>query len=330
MFRWQRTGSVLILVVWTICLLSILAVALGSRCAFALGLTDRLEQQLRSSYIAAAGVQQAAQILNSDESVSVDGMNDVWANNGALYEHLFGGGVFSISAPNAASPTKPALPGLIDQERFLNLNTATPEMLKALIQGVAGTKSLEATSIAESIVDWRDKDKEQLPSGAEEYYYLGLSTPYECKNAPFESVEELLLIRGMTPEIFKRIRPYVTVYGSGAVNLNTAGEEVLYALGLSSLSVQGLLAYRAGEDDKLGNEDDRVLVSANAFSADLQALMPAEDIKTLVKLSSQKLVDVRSTAFEVRSAARLDRENTGTRVTAVIDRDNNVLSWEER
>ena len=331
MFRWQRTGSVLILVVWTICLLSILAVALGSRCAFALGLTDRLEQQLRASYIAASGVQQAAQTLISDKNISIDGVNDVWANNSnEFFERPFGGGTFTVSAPNFAAPGKPARAGLIDQERFINLNTATPEILKQLIQRASGIKSLEAVTIAESIVDWRDKDKEALPSGAEDYYYLGLSTAYECKNGPFESVEELLLVRGVTPEIFNRIRPYITVYGSGAVNINTADATVLEALGLSTFGVQGMLAYRAGEDDELGTDDDRVFNSAGALSAELRALVPAEDANRLVELASQKLIDVRSTAFEVRSVARLEgRENAGAQVIAVIDRENKVLSWEE-
>ena len=318
MFRWQRTGSVLILVVWTICLLSVLAVALGSRCAFALGLTDRLEQQLRASYIAAAGVQQAAINLKSDENPSIDGINDVWANNSNEFlEHPFGGGTFTVGVSEAA-PSKHRRAGLIDQERFINLNTATPEMLKQLVQGVSGIKSLDAATIAESIVDWRDKDKEALPSGAEEFYYLDLNPAYECKDSPFESVEELLLVRGVTPEVFKRIRPYVTVYGSGAVNLNTADATVLQALGLSTLGVKGILAYRAGEDDTLDTEDDRVLNSAAGLSAELQALIPAEDANKLVELASQKLIGVGSTAFEVRSSAHID------------ERENRVLSWGER
>ena len=160
---------------------------------------------------------------------------------------------------------------------------------------------------------------------------MGLNTPYECKNGPFESVEELLLVRGVTPAIFKRALPYITVYGSGAVNINTADATVLEALGLSSFGVQGVLAYRAGEDDALGTDDDRVLNSAGALGSELQALIPAEDVNKLAELASQKLIGVGSTAFEARASARLEgRENAAAQIVAVIDRENKVLSWEER
>ncbi len=328
MCRRYRTGSVLILVVWTIALLSVLAVSVGSRCAFALGLTERMEQDLRASYIAAAGVQYAVQVLAMDKQASSDGLSDVWANSESLLSRqAFGGGTFTISAPST-DPSSVRY-GLIDQERFLNLNTATPEMLVRLLSHTSGAKLPEALTIADAILDWRDEDGDAHPSGAEDSYYLGLSPSYECKDAPFESVEELLLVRGMTPAIYRRVRPFVAVYGSGAVNINTAEEAVLSALGLSAQGVQGILSYRAGEDDTVGTADDRVLGSIASVAGELARVVPVEDRNRLVQLGKDQLVGVKSTVFAVHVSAQADGSKRPVQVEAMVDRKGQVLAWAE-
>ncbi len=83
--------------------------------------------------------------------------------------------------------------GLIDEGAKLNLNTADASQL-ARLPGMTD-------QIAAAIVDWRDSDSETGENGAEDDYYLMLSPSYQAKNAPFETVEELLLIRDVTPEL---------------------------------------------------------------------------------------------------------------------------------
>ncbi len=78
--------------------------------------------------------------------------------------------------------------GLVDEASRLNLNTATGEMLQ-LLPGMT-------PEFAAAIVDWRDTDAEPGPGGAEDETYQRLSPAYRCKNAPFESVEELRLVYG--------------------------------------------------------------------------------------------------------------------------------------
>ncbi len=93
--------------------------------------------------------------------------------------------------------------------------------------------------IVDAIIDWIDADDDQQPNGAESDYYAMLEIPYACKNAPLDSVEELLLIRGMTPEIFfgnpeleeLPLTELLTVHGhpDGRLNVNTAAFETLRA-----------------------------------------------------------------------------------------------------
>ena len=83
--------------------------------------------------------------------------------------------------------------GLIDEGSKLNLNTATLEMMEALPN--------MTPEIAAAIIDWRDADSDVSTNGAEAETYLRLSTPYLPKDGPFESVEELRLVLGVTPEL---------------------------------------------------------------------------------------------------------------------------------
>lgn len=96
-------------------------------------------------------------------------------------------------------------------------------------------------TIIDSILDWRDTNREHRLNGAEEDYYRGLDPPYSCKDAPLDVLEELLLVRGVTPEIFfgKReqgttvpgLRDLLSVHSLDIdPNLATAPKAVLEAL----------------------------------------------------------------------------------------------------
>jgi type II secretory pathway component PulK len=70
----------------------------------------------------------------------------------------------------------------------------------------------------------------QENTGVESSYYSKLSIPYQCRNGLLETVGELLLVKGITPEIFDCISGYVTVYGDGKININYAPELILESL----------------------------------------------------------------------------------------------------
>jgi general secretion pathway protein K len=89
-----------------------------------------------------------------------------------------------------------------------------------------------------AVIDWTDSDDQVtcLPfvknqnTGAESSYYGTLTPPYQCKNAPLDSIEELLSVKGVTPEVFALIRDYVTVYGNGEININCASKHIVESL----------------------------------------------------------------------------------------------------
>jgi len=83
--------------------------------------------------------------------------------------------------------------GITDEASKLNLNAATLGMLSMLPDMTA--------ELAASVVDWRDPASDSTPGGAEDDYYLSLPEPYHCKNAPLETVEEVLLIKGGSRDV---------------------------------------------------------------------------------------------------------------------------------
>ncbi len=89
-----------------------------------------------------------------------------------------------------------------------------------------------------SIIDWVDSDDEvtYLPfvkhenSGAESGYYSSLKPPYRCRNKSFETTEDLLLIKGVTQQVFGCLRDFITVRGDDKININWASKHVIQSL----------------------------------------------------------------------------------------------------
>ena len=166
-----------------------------------------------------------------------------------------------LTTPQAPEREIPLGPGrlsyrITDEESRIGLNQPiTPqfsELLHALLSEL-GVERAARDVVVDSILDWRDPNEEHRLNGAEsDDYYLGLPVPYRSKNADFDSVDELLQVRGVTREILygrpesPGLAEFVTAAlpaGSG-VNLNTATPTVLRALGCAPAQVESLVANR--------------------------------------------------------------------------------------
>ena len=95
----------------------------------------------------------------------------------------------------------------------------------------------QAEALLDAIGDWIDQDDDERPQGAEEGYYRGLNPPYACRNGAVTTIEELLLVKGMTPELLygdathEGLAGYISAVGNdGMIHLNTAPAPILQAL----------------------------------------------------------------------------------------------------
>lgn len=142
---------------------------------------------------------------------------------------------------------------ITDEESLIDLNRTPPNRVDRLLSVLGLDKQVRDT-IVDSLQDWQDPDEDHRLNGAEsEDTYLRLPAPYRSRNAPLEDISELLQIHGVTHEIYygrdrePALRDYVTVHGSGKVNINTAPEIVLRALGLSDAEVSEIVQHRRTE-----------------------------------------------------------------------------------
>ena len=114
-------------------------------------------------------------------------------------------GNFTLIAPNLDSDgyTAGFRFGLEDESSRLNLNALTLADKYATDGGREMLMALPGMTvdIADAIMDWIDDDDETREFGAEFDYYQSLGSPYEPNNGPFNTVEELLLVRGVMPEL---------------------------------------------------------------------------------------------------------------------------------
>ncbi|HLB72531.1 MAG TPA: type II secretion system protein GspK [Sedimentisphaerales bacterium] len=172
-------GLVLVGVLWLkIILIAIVAIAVqNSRLDFKVRVIGT--EELRCRWACRAGIEKAVGILNEDPK-ECDDLTELWSDNDEDFNGItLEGCVFSVR--------------VIDEASKLNVNTATKVQLMEL------PEMLE--EIADAIIDWRDSDSTVSGAGAEGEYYELLPYPYTIRNGPFQTVRELLLVRGVTEEL---------------------------------------------------------------------------------------------------------------------------------
>ncbi len=181
-----RAGVILIVTLWVIIVMAGMVLALAQ--------SMRIEAACSANYAAvqrASGVEQGAiqYVL-----ACVDGLNGVVPSdsNTPCNGVIVGNGMFWIIRPNFDNDRQVAY-GIVDEASKININTASQDMLMMLPRMMRED--------AAAIIDWRDSDESITLGGAESEFYMTMADPYQCKNAPFETVEELLLVRGMLPEL---------------------------------------------------------------------------------------------------------------------------------
>jgi len=99
---------------------------------------------------------------------------------------------------------------MMDESGKIDINTSSDALLKGLLLSI-GVDAAKAAQLLDAILDWRDVDSLPRPNGAESEAYHAAGLKYEPANAPFEVVEQLQQVLGMTPDIYLRIAPLITV-----------------------------------------------------------------------------------------------------------------------
>ena len=189
----NEKGIIIVVVMWIMVIMGIIGLAFHNACNIDLNINQNLLLSQEVLSYAEAGIEAAKAEIRNDSTLA-SSLNDTWHDNDDLYRDIsIGRGYYRLVYDKLDTDTQMHF-GVLDEASKLNVNTANEEMLMAL-------PNMEE-SIAQSILDWRDQDEEARPQGAEADYYYSLPEPYHIKNNLFDTLEELLLVKGVEQEIF--------------------------------------------------------------------------------------------------------------------------------
>jgi general secretion pathway protein K len=337
----NSSGVALLIVMIAIAVFTALAAAL----AFSMKVETKLamnanhEQQLL--WLGRSGVEYARWILAQEASIPgqpYDALNQIWAGGpGAMGET--NSVLAGISLENFPVGEGTVSLKIIDLERKVNVNTATAPVLQQVLT-LMGVDADDISVVSDSIQDWRNPPGPPRVAGAQSDYYQSLTPPYYCKNAPIDDLSELLLIKGVTPEMYwgggssnspaPPQRPHLgfghapgeipvypfgladvlTAVSSGKINVNTADENVLQLIpGMDAAIAEAVIQARSGPDGVEGTEDDTPFQNA-VGALQTAGLNPADAGRVA------NLLTTRSTTFEVHVTARIGDETR--EFTAII------------
>lgn len=184
-------------------------------------LSTRFEEKAKSRYLSDAGIKAAIIALREDRNMNeYDTLDEIWSRPSPPIS--FGEGEAEVQ--------------VVDEERKLNLNAlilpngiSENAKMVAVFNALLSRLALDL-SLTDAILDWLDEDDSPRIGGAESSYYRTLEPSFVAKNDLFDSIYELKLIRGVDAKTFRTLYPYVTVHGSGKININTAPEDILFCL----------------------------------------------------------------------------------------------------
>jgi general secretion pathway protein K len=243
--RHSQQGIALVIVAWAAVLIAVVASSFIFERRTETMIVANSISMARAQSAADAGVQRAIY-----EAYRNDNGADIWKRDGTPHDWSFDG--------------VPVRVVMRDESAKIDINTASDALLRGLFVS-AGLSDDEASSLLDAVLDWRDADSLKRAHGAEEDDYKAAGLSYRPANAPFQAIEELQLVLGMRPEVYRRIAPSITVYSrQPGVNPQLASREVLLAIpGVTTEVADDYIARR--EAARAAGEPLPVLAEAGVF-----------------------------------------------------------------
>lgn len=213
-----QSGLALVLVLWVLTLLSLIAAGfLTSSRSEMLAVRARVDAA-RAEALADGAVHWAIKRLLVQTALADTGQNTA---------QLLPIDNRPVVAPVAGGDVRLRVQ---DMGGLVDLNAAEPPLIEGILVAV-GIEPELAGPLADRILDFRDPDDRPRPNGAEDADYRAAGLSYEAKDAPFDRVDELRQIPGMTPEIVQRLAAFVTTLsGARGVDPTVAPATVLAAV----------------------------------------------------------------------------------------------------
>ncbi len=295
----QEQGTVLLLVLVVVTLLTALLSEFAFSTLVDLRLAESFRDRTKAYYLAKGGIRFGRMLLQEDDN-DYDARDETWAQ--AISGYPVGDGVVSITIEDHD--------GRLNLNRLVtslgNTDVVIKERLLRLFEVLAIGEGPELTG---ALIDWLDPDNEPEEQGAENDYYQGLATPYQAKNGSLDDLQELLRVRGFSADVFKQLAPHVTIWGDRLVNVNTASRELLLALA-----------------DEMDAEAAEAIVNARQ-QAPLSAIRQLRELPGLEKSYGFIFRYIKVTSSSYRVAAWAETGSGISTLTADIQKDRNQVLY---
>lgn len=224
--RARNRGVALVLVLWVSVLLTVIASAFIVERRTETMIVRNSASLARAEAAADAGVWRGIHDMYRSDNAP-----DRWTRDGTPHDWSF--------------DSVPVRVELRDESAKIDINTASEVLLSGLLAS-AGLEQDEVARLLDAILDWRDPDSLKRPNGAEEHDYRDAGLTYKPANSAFQAIEELQLVLGMRPDLYRRLAPSITVFSrQPGVNPQIASRDVLLAIpGLTPEIVDRYIADR--------------------------------------------------------------------------------------
>jgi general secretion pathway protein K len=288
----------LFIVLWVLAILMVTVLSFSFMTRTETHATLVFKENAARKFLAEAGIERAILEIyyrrqNVNNAVTLEG-SQPWKADGTAYSDRVGDGSYTVS--------------IMGESGKLDINLSSGVLLKNLLLN-SGIKDDEADTIVDSLMDWKDPSGLTRLHGAGSDYYESLPIPYKVKGAPFDTVEELLLVKGVTPVILygdgdrKGIIDFLTVNSdSGLINLNYAPKEVIMSIpGMTSDMADAIIQYRQAQ---------KIMNVQEVLGGNYQAMQP------FITLNE-------GTVYTIEATGRIGEEKTGYPVLARVIIDSN-------
>lgn len=316
----NQKGSVFLLAIWTVVMLSIYSITIGGLVRQRILVYNRISQRERLRLAAESGAKKVLKEFGVGESNLITKFKKT-------KDHLFSESD-SIQMNDVTVSYK-----LVDENRKININKADFIYLKNIFQFVAKLSENSAGRLAASVIDYTDPDDsilEYYDKGSERESYAESGFAYGPKNAPFEQISELLFVKGMSPQIYSAVRDYITVYGSGGLNINTADKQALLCTGLHPNLVDKIMEIRKGTTDKAGRmRENYVFGSLSSLLSDLASFYDLSDNEraTLFQAVGLNRITVTADCYRMEVNAKISPNNISSTVACIFTVRDGIRYW---
>jgi len=195
----KREGVALIMVLWIVTILSVVVLEFSFAMRTEVHIAKNFQEELQLYALAEGGIQRAIAELVHKHDPKVQQMRKALQANEIppdKREWLTDGRDYLLSFDQGTCEVR-----IIGEGGKVNINLVSETMLRKIITNL-GQKMESRDVVIDSILDWRDPDDLYRANGAENDHYRSLKKPYDCKNGPLDAIEELLLVKGVAPDLF--------------------------------------------------------------------------------------------------------------------------------